>query len=65
MNRDILKPKLPSKYSVGNRIYNGVSSAPQVGAGGPNPAGYQAREQQANVKRVQLQKIANGKGRLK
>ena len=58
-------PKPPSKYSVGNRVYNGVSNAPQVGKGNPNPAGYQLRDQQANVKRQQLQKIANGKGRLK
>lgn len=58
-------PKLPSKYSVGNRIYNGTSNAPQVGKGNPNPAGYQARDQQANVKRQQLQKLANGNGRLK
>lgn len=60
------KPKPPSaKYSVGNRIYNGVSSAPQVGKGNPDPAGYRLRDQQANVKRQQLQKIVNGKGRLK
>ena len=53
--------KPPGKYSVGNRVYNGVSNAPQVGRGNPDPAGYKLLEQQANVKKAQLQKIANGK----
>lgn len=60
-----LTPKLPTKMAVGNRIYNGVSSAPQVGKGNPDPAGYRLRDQQANVKKMQLQKIANGNGRIK
>lgn len=53
------KPKFLSNYidatyAVGNRVYNGSSPSPHAGKGGVNPAGYQTRENMANVKRQQL-----------
>lgn len=46
-------------YSLGNRVYNGMSMSPNVGPGSVDPAGYIDRDRQAAVKRQLLLQQAN------
>lgn len=47
-----------NSYALGNRIYNGTSTAPNTGATS-NPSGYLDRDRKAAVKRNMLLKSAN------
>jgi hypothetical protein len=51
---------LNNDYGVGNKVYNGFSPSPQVGAGSVNPAGYALRDSQAAVKNDLLSQKIGG-----
>ena len=52
---------LANSYSTGNRVYGGTSPSPNVGPGSVNPAGYQLRDKQAQVKRNLLLQQSQGR----
>ena len=62
-----LNPNVPgsnaNQFATGKRVYNGASPSPHNGKGGVNPAGYQARDQKANVKRQMLMQMLVKKGK--
>lgn len=45
-------------YALGNRVYNGISTAPNTGAT-TNPSGYLERDKKASVKRNMLLQSVN------